>query len=110
MTCTGPVYHRWRRVCRAVSLVRRGRFRSLVKAFSRTQKVLAAALWLELFMRANFERGRSEGLYLNRGQYVMGRGELAERPGVNESRVRRLLDKLVEWGELTKDPTNRGQS
>jgi hypothetical protein len=38
----------------------------------------------------------------------MGRGELAERLGVNESRVRRLLDKLVEWGELKKDSTNRG--
>ncbi len=59
-------------------------------------------------MRANFEQGRCEDTYLYRGQCVMGRGELAEKFGVNENRVRRLLEKLVEWGELTKNPTNRG--
>ena len=68
-------------------------------------------MWLEMLMRANFEdkkrlfNGRL--IDIKRGQLIFGRKVYAERLGINENKIRKILKLLEKDGMIHQQTTNK---
>ena len=71
----------------------------------------ALRLWLEMLIRANFEdKSRlfnGQLIHLKRGQLVFGRKVYAERLGMNENTIRKVLKLLISDGMIHQQTTNK---
>src|SRR3990167_2109320 len=90
----------------------RNSFRALLKSFPKRLRCSVSAIWTEMLMRANWERGEnSDGrdtVMLERGQLVLGRDELSALLGASPRTIRTVLSWFQKRSELTIKTTNRG--
>src|SRR3990167_566764 len=90
----------------------RNSFRALLNSFPKRLRCSVSAIWTEMLMRANWERGEnSDGrdtVMLERGQLVLGRDELSALLGVSPRTIRTVLSWFQKRSELTSKTTNRG--
>ena len=90
----------------------RNSFRALLNSFPKRLRCSVSAIWTEMLMRANWERGEnSDGrdtVMLERGQLVLGRDELSALLGVSPRTIRTVLSLFQKRSELTSKTTNRG--
>lgn len=92
--------------------IRRDRFRDLIRRFPRSLRANAGAFWVETLFRANWKDSENSNgrdvILLRRGQFPMGRDEMAEAIGLSVREFRTILRRLEQWGELTNSSSNRG--
>lgn len=71
----------------------------------------ALRLWLEMLIRANFEDKtrlfNGKLVTLKRGQLVFGRKVYADRLGMNENTIRKVLKLLISDGMIHQQTTNK---
>lgn len=71
----------------------------------------AQRIWLEMLMRANFEDKtrlfNGQLISLKRGQLVFGRKVYADRLGINENTIRKVLKLLISDGMIHQQTTNK---
>lgn len=71
----------------------------------------ALRLWLEMLIRANFEDKtrlfNGQLIHLKRGQLVFGRKVYADRLGMNENTIRKVLKLLISDGMIHQQTTNK---
>ncbi len=71
----------------------------------------AQRIWLDMLMRANFEDKtrlfNGQLLDLKRGQLVFGRKVYADRLGINENKIRKVLKLLKNDGMIHQQATNK---
>lgn len=86
----------------------RDEFRQLIAKVPKRIKANARAAWIELLLRANYQAGYKDGVYLERGQLFCGREEMAEAIGLSEQEYRTVLKCFKNLSELTSNPTSEG--
>ncbi len=86
----------------------RDEFRQLIAKVPRRIKANARAVWIELLLRANYQAGYKDGVYLERGQLFCGREEMAEAIGLSEREYRSVLGCFKNLSEVTSKATSRG--
>ena len=64
-------------------------------------------LYIFLLTKAAFKKTEYKNETLEAGQVLTGRKLLAEQLGINESKVRRLLEKLKSSGDISVKSTNK---
>lgn len=88
--------------------LRRSAYRNLMQQFPHRLRAGAAAYWIEVLLRANYEPGHANGQLLQRGQFLFGRDELAKTVGLSPRNVRTLTDHFEKHAELTINATSHG--
>ena len=64
-------------------------------------------LWCWCLMKANWKRGWKHGCEIRPGQFITGRSSAAEQLSVSESKWRRQIKKLQEYGCIKVEATNQ---
>lgn len=69
--------------------------------------VNTAHLFIYLLLKANHKDGHFKGIFVRRGELVVGRKKLSENTGLTEQQVRTSLKRLKSTNEIVIKSTNR---
>lgn len=64
-------------------------------------------VWTHLLLNARVEPGYSYGVYVDRGQLIVGRKKLSEKLNMSEQRIRTCLNRLKSTNEITMISTSK---
>lgn len=64
-------------------------------------------VWTHILLNARIEPGYSYGVYIDRGQLIVGRKKLSEKLNMSEQRVRTCLNRLKSTNEITMVSTSK---
>lgn len=64
-------------------------------------------VWTHILLNARIEPGYSYGVYIDRGQLIVGRKKLSEKLNMSEQRVRTCLNRLKSTNEITMISTSK---